>query len=97
MVDEASRKLIDNVTKEDDILNENVTGMCGGWVVQLNADYHGEILQIEDQRQMSPDMDAVYLLSPLPHIVDCLLADFGRRRYRRVFLVWTSRQSPVLE
>jgi hypothetical protein len=26
IVDEESRKLIDNVAKEDDILNENVTG-----------------------------------------------------------------------
>ncbi len=35
-------------------------------------------------------MDAVYLLSPEPHIVDCLMADIECRRYRRVFLVWTS-------
>ena len=35
-------------------------------------------------------MDAVYILSPLPHIVDCLMADFERRRYRRCFLIWTS-------
>jgi syntaxin-binding protein 1 len=35
-------------------------------------------------------MDAVYLLSPEPHIVDCLLADFEQRRYRSAYLIWTS-------
>ncbi len=39
---------------------------------------------------MNKDMDAVYLLTPQPHIVDCLMADFERRRYRRTYLVWTS-------
>lgn len=39
---------------------------------------------------MNPDMDAVYMLTPVPHIVDCLLADFGLRKYRRSFLIWTS-------
>lgn len=37
---------------------------------------------------MNPDMDAIYILSPQPHLVDCLVADFERRRYRRAFLVW---------
>lgn len=41
---------------------------------------------------MNKDMDAVYLLSPMPHIVDCLMADFERRRYRKAFLIWTSCQ-----
>jgi hypothetical protein len=35
-------------------------------------------------------MDAVYILSPQPHIVDCIMADLERRRYRGTFLVWTS-------
>ena len=35
-------------------------------------------------------MDAIYFLSPEPHIVDCLLADFERRRYRSGFLLWTT-------
>lgn len=35
-------------------------------------------------------MDAIYILSPQPHIVDCLLADFERRRYRRGFIIWIS-------
>ena len=39
---------------------------------------------------MNPETDALYILSPLPHIVDCLMADFERRRYRRAYLVWTS-------
>ncbi|PGH26833.1 hypothetical protein AJ80_01413 [Polytolypa hystricis UAMH7299] len=75
VVDEGSRKLIDNAVKEDDILNEKVTN----------------IEQIEHRRPMSKDTDAVYILSPLPHIVDCVLADLERRRYRKSFLVWISR------
>lgn len=51
-----------------------------------------DIEKIEERRPMNKDMDAVYLLSPLPHIVDCLLADFDRRRYRRAFILWTARQ-----
>lgn len=38
---------------------------------------------------MNPDMDAIYLLSPQPHIVECLLADFSVRRYRKGFIIWT--------
>ena len=41
-------------------------------------------------------MDVIYLLSPQAHIVDCLLADFERRRYRRSFLVWTGVLDPQL-
>ena len=51
-----------------------------------------DIEQIEDKRPMNKDMDAVYILSPLPHIVDCLMADFERRCYGRSFLIWTSGQ-----
>ena len=39
---------------------------------------------------MNPEMDAIYLLSPEPHIVDCLMADLEKRRYRGAFLIWTS-------
>ncbi len=35
-------------------------------------------------------MDAIYILSPQPHVVDCLMADFERRRYRRAFIIWTA-------
>ena len=49
-----------------------------------------DVEKIEERRPMNKDMDAVYILSSLPHIVDCLMADFERRRYRRSFLIWTS-------
>ena len=39
---------------------------------------------------MNQEMDAVYLLSPLSHIVDCLMADLERRRYRKSYVIWTS-------
>jgi len=45
---------------------------------------------------MNPGMDAIYLLTPQAHIVDCLMADFERRRYRRAFLIWTSLLDPQL-
>ncbi|QUC19353.1 uncharacterized protein UV8b_03594 [Ustilaginoidea virens] len=80
VVDEASRKIIDNVVKDDEILNTNIA----------------TIERIEERREPNPDMDAIYLLSAEPHIVDCLLADFERRRYRRGYLVWTSLLEPGL-
>ncbi|KAL4793000.1 Sec1-like protein [Aspergillus venezuelensis] len=80
VVDEASRNLILNSVNEDDILNLNVT----------------TIEQIEQRRQSNQPMDALYILSALPHIVDCVLADFERRRYRRSHLVWTSFLEPGL-
>jgi len=45
---------------------------------------------------MNPTMDAIYLLSPQPHIVDCVMADFEKRRYRRAYLVWTGVLDPQL-
>ncbi|RDW72504.1 Sec1 family protein [Aspergillus mulundensis] len=66
--------------KEDDILNLNVTN----------------IEQIENRRQSNQSMDALYILSALPHIVDCVLADFERKRYRKSYLVWTSFLDPGL-
>jgi len=74
VVDDASRKLMDNVVREDDILKENITN----------------IEQIEQRRPMNQELDVVYILSPQPHIVECVMADFERRRYRRSFLLWTS-------
>ncbi|KAK7187517.1 syntaxin-binding protein-like protein 2 [Paraphaeosphaeria sporulosa] len=74
VTDEESRKLIDNVVKEDDILDSNITN----------------IERIEDRRQAQPDTDAVYFLTPKPHIIDCLMADFERRRYKGAFLIWTT-------
>ncbi|KAI9815370.1 MAG: vacuolar sorting protein VPS33/slp1 [Thelocarpon impressellum] len=78
VLDETSKKLIDNVVKEDDILNENVTN----------------IEMIEQRRPMNQDTDAVYILSPQPHVVDCLMADFERRRYKKTFLIWTALLDP---
>ena len=78
VLDASSRRLVDNAVREDDILKENVTN----------------VEQIEDRRPMNQQMDAVYILSALPHIVDCLMADFDRRRYRRAFIIWTSLLPP---
>lgn len=74
VVDDGSRKLINNVAKEDDVLNLNITA----------------IEQIEQPREQNTFTDAVYLLSPLPHIVECLKADLHRKRYRKAILRWTS-------
>ena len=93
VVDEGSRKLIDNVLREDDILNENVTSKpSAGSVQHPHTHNYADIEQIETKRPPNPTTDAVYLLSPLPHIVDCLMADFERRRYRKAHLIWTSGQ-----
>jgi hypothetical protein len=45
---------------------------------------------------MNPTTDAVYLISPLAHIVDCLMADFEKRKYRRSFLIWTAGLESVM-
>ena len=74
VLDETSSKLLYNVVKEDDVLNCNIIS----------------IERLEDRRQQQPETDAIYLLSPLPHIVEQLKADLARRRYRRGFLIWTS-------
>lgn len=74
ILDTGSRRLVDGTVKEDDILKENITN----------------VEQIEEKRPLNREMNAIYLLSPQPHIVDCLLADFDRRRYRQCFIIWTS-------
>ncbi len=80
VLDRTSKRLLDNVVKEGDILNQNIAN----------------IEMIEEKRDMNPSMDAIYLLSPQSHIVDCLMADFERERYQRSFLVWTSLLDPQL-
>ncbi|KAI3392282.1 hypothetical protein diail_5919 [Diaporthe ilicicola] len=80
VVDEFSKKIIDNVVKEDDVLNQNIAN----------------IERIEDRRDMNPTMDAIYFVSPMAHIVDCLLADFDRRRYQKSFVVLTDLLEPEL-
>ncbi|KAI7677667.1 hypothetical protein KC353_g22594, partial [Hortaea werneckii] len=54
------------------------------------------IEQILDRRPTNRDADALYLLTPHPHIVDAVMADFQKRKYRRAFLVWTSLLHPEL-
>lgn len=46
---------------------------------------------------MNQEMDAVYILSPQPHIVDCLMADLERCRYRRSYIIWTSCKNSEVE
>lgn len=55
-----------------------------------------DIVQIEDRRPVEADMDAIYLLTPKPHIVDCVMADFQRRRYKHSYLVWTALLDPQM-
>lgn len=59
-----------------------------------DVDCELDIEQIEQRRPMNREMDALYLLSPLPHIVDCVMADLERKHYRRSYLVWTSCSEP---
>jgi len=81
IVDQDSQKLIDHVVKEDDILNANITN----------------IERLEHRRTTQPDMDALYIITPKPHIVDCLMAEFEQRRYRGFFLIWTTLLPPSLK
>ncbi|KAK1759372.1 Sec1 family superfamily [Echria macrotheca] len=74
VVDETSKGIIDTTVREDDILNQNIAN----------------IERMEEKREPNPTMDAIYILSPQPHIVECLLADFDQRRYRKAYLVWVS-------
>ncbi|KAM3080498.1 syntaxin binding protein 1 [Clarireedia jacksonii] len=80
VIDEATKKIIFSVLKEDDILNENIAN----------------VETLESRREMNQGMDAIYLLSPLPHVVDCLLADFERHRYRKSYLVWVALLDPQM-
>ncbi|KAH9810476.1 protein transport protein sec1-like [Teratosphaeria destructans] len=79
VLDADSKRLVDNVLDQDTILNENITN----------------IEQITDRRPTNRDVDAVYLLTPRPFIVDCLMADFEKRKYRKAHLVWTSLPHPA--
>ncbi|KAH7068971.1 Sec1-like protein [Paraphoma chrysanthemicola] len=81
IVDEDSKKLIDNVVKEDDILNLNITN----------------VERLEERRTTQRDMDAVYIITPKAHIVDCMMAEFEQRRYRGFFLIWTTLLPPPLK
>lgn len=97
-MDETSRKILDNAVREDDILNSNIASSCPPAllaVVMYRADCSA-IERIESRREPNPEMDAIYFLTPEPHVVDCLLADLEVRRYRRAYLLWTSLLSPNL-
>ncbi|OQE31953.1 hypothetical protein PENSTE_c001G00011 [Penicillium steckii] len=78
VVDETSKKLINGAVKDEDILNLNVSN----------------IEQIDHRRIHNPDMDVLYILSPESWIVDCIMADFEVKRYRRAFLTWTGFLDP---
>ena len=93
MLDSQSKKLVDNVVKEDDLLNENLTSASRSpesGAVRV-ADSSVDIELLDDKRPPNPDTDAVYLLSADPYVVDCLLADLSQHRYRRAHLLWTAR------
>ena len=64
---------------------------------QAGTEQEIDIEQIEDRRPMNQEMDAVYILSPQPHVVDCLVADVERRRYRRSHIIWTSCKNSEVE
>lgn len=73
VLDETTQAILDTTVNEDDILNHNIAN----------------IERIEERREPNPTMDAIYVISPTPFAVDCLMADFERRRYRSAFLIWT--------
>ncbi|KAK2730333.1 Sec1 family protein [Colletotrichum kahawae] len=78
ILDEDSKRVIDNVVKEDDILNHNIAN----------------IERIEQKRDMNPEMDAIYILSPKENIAEILVNDIERRRYKKSFLVWIGVLEP---
>lgn len=55
-----------------------------------------DIERIEDRRELNPTMDAIYFVSPLPYVVDCLVHDIEARRYKKSFLLWTAVLEPQL-
>ena len=73
VVDKTSWQLTLNVVKEDDVLSEKIAN----------------IEHIEQKRSRDSSMDTIYFLTPESYIVDCLMADFEQKRYRRSILLWT--------
>lgn len=43
------------------------------------------------------DIDAIYIITPKPHIVDCMMAEFEQRRYKGFNLIWTTRETAILD
>ncbi|KAL8987799.1 MAG: hypothetical protein Q9177_003037 [Variospora cf. flavescens] len=99
ILDDGSQKLVNGVVREDDILELNITRISTSRTPRgiAIAEQCTDIERIEERRPANKEMDAVYLLSPLPHIVDCVMADLERQRYRRTFLIWTSVLRPDLQ
>jgi len=48
-----------------------------------------DIEQIEQRRVNNREMEALYILTPESHIVDCVLADLERKKYKQASLLWT--------
>ena len=90
---------MDGVVNEDDVLKENVTSTSRERAARRKSGTEKEIdiEKIEDKRSMNREMDAVYILSPQPHIVDCVMADLECRRYRRSYIIWTSCKNSKVE
>jgi syntaxin-binding protein 1 len=94
VLDPNSRQLLYNVLKEDDILNQNITRMCSHQYGNLLlGNIKADVEYIDQKRPMSRDVDVVYVLKPEPWVVDILMNDFERRRYRNTYLIWTSCMS----
>ncbi|KAF3935530.1 hypothetical protein ABW19_dt0201704 [Dactylella cylindrospora] len=76
VADTEALTLIDKVLKRDDILHQNIAG----------------VEEIQQKRTPKSDMEAVYLLTPKPYVLDCLVSEFKRPkpRYMGGHLVWTS-------
>ncbi|RVD84154.1 uncharacterized protein DFL_005919 [Arthrobotrys flagrans] len=79
IADTEALTLIDSVVTRDEIISQNVAG----------------VEELESRRTAHPDMEAVYFLTPKPHILECLLSEFKRQRPRHMggHLVWTSSPS----
>lgn len=91
MLDQNSQKLVGNVIKEEVILDERITStLTATSRIHTGPDSLADIEQIEQRRQTNRETDAIYLLTPEPHIVECVVADIERRRYRQITLLWTS-------
>ena len=81
VLDEYTKRIINNVLSEDDILRQNIAS----------------IEMLEQRRDMSPDTDAIYIIHPQDHVADCVVNDIQRRRYRDMILVWTAPPGEVLD
>lgn len=77
-------------------LNSSCPSFAAGFKARYLHIATPDIEQIELRRDLQQDTEAIYFLSPLPHIVDCLLADLERHRYAKSHLVWIALLDPQL-